>query len=186
MIKRLSILLTIGVLLSCNNKKSTEITSLKKTEINNATDHCNPEPTRTITKDGITLNVYNFEALEPLLDQDCETLHVINFWATWCKPCVAELPYFERLHTEKNIPVTLISLDMPNIIESKLIPFIKKEALKSKVVVLDDPDANKWIPKISADWSGAIPATIIIKGEKRKFYEQSFTYETLNEAINTL
>ena len=167
--KGLYILLCCGFFLGCNQKKI-----------------CAPEPTRTVEKDGIALKVYNFNDLEPLFTNNCEDIHVINFWATWCKPCVAELPYFERLHSEQNIPVTLISLDMPNLIESKLIPFFKKENLQSTVLVLDDPDANTWIPKISTDWSGAIPATIIIKGEQRKFYEQSFTYETLTEAINTL
>lgn len=186
MLKSLIILSISVCFYSCNQKKATETALTNKEGITKTINLCDPEPTRTIEKDGIALKVYNFEALEPLLNQDCEKIHVINFWATWCKPCVAELPYFERLHTEKNIPVTLISLDMPNLIESKLIPFIKKENLTSKIVVLDDPDANKWIPKISPEWSGAIPATIIIKGDKRKFYEQSFTYETLNEAINTL
>lgn len=147
---------------------------------------CDPKPIKTIKKEGISLKIYDFHNLEPLFNKNCEDIHVINFWATWCKPCVKELPYFERLHSEQNIPVTLISLDMPNLIESKLIPFIKKENLQSNVIVLDDPDANAWIPKISEDWSGAIPATIIIKGKQKKFYEQSFTYETLTEAIKTL
>ena len=186
MINRLLLLLACGFVFSCKQEKAKVNTSQVAELAVKSAKSCNPTPTRIIKKDGVALSVYNYEALEPLLNQNCEEIHVINFWATWCKPCVAELPYFERLHSEKNIPVTLISLDMPNLIESKLIPFVKKQALKSKVVVLDDPDANSWIPKISPEWSGAIPATIIIKGDQRKFYEQSFTYETLSEAINTL
>jgi len=186
MIKSLIILLFSFLLFSCNQKKASKekesITSEKVID----SKPCNITATKTITKEDISLSIYNFNNLEPLLNQDCEDIHVINFWATWCKPCVAELPYFEKLHKEKNIPVTLISLDLPNLIESKLIPFIQEEGLKSNVIVLDDPDANSWIPKVDKDWSGAIPATIIIKGNKRKFYEQSFTYETLTEAINTL
>lgn len=175
MIKRLSIVLICSFLFACKQKETT-------TE-----NDCNVPATRIVKKDNVELKVYNFDDLEPLLaNNHCEEIRVINFWATWCKPCVAELPYFEKLHTEKNIPVTLISLDIPNFIESKLIPFIQKEKLKSTVIVLDDPDANSWIPKVAKDWSGAIPATLIIKGDKRKFYEQSFTYETLTEALNTL
>jgi len=167
MIKSLIILLFSFLLFSCNQKKASKekesITSEKVID----SKPCNITATKTITKEDISLSIYNFNNLEPLLNQDCEDIHVINFWATWC-------------------PVTLISLDLPNLIESKLIPFIQEEGLKSNVIVLDDPDANSWIPKVDKDWSGAIPATIIIKGNKRKFYEQSFTYETLNEAINTL
>ena len=182
--KVIYIILLYGFFASCNQKK----TSIAATEAkNNITDtSCEFTPTRIVKKEDLSLNIYNFKDLEPLLNSNCEDVHVINFWATWCKPCVAELPYFEQIHNEQNIPVTLISLDIPNLIESKLIPFIQKENLESKVIVLDDPDANSWIPKVAQEWSGAIPATIIIKGEKRKFYEQSFTYESLTEAINTL
>ena len=148
--------------------------------------NCTVEPLKIVQKEGITIPVYNYQTLEPLLSQnECEDLHVINFWATWCKPCVAELPYFEKLK-EEGIKVTLISLDMPKLVESKLIPFLKEKNLKSEVVLLDDPDANSWIPKVDAEWSGAIPATLILKGDKQKFYEKSFTYKTLTEAIKNL
>jgi hypothetical protein len=62
-------------------------------------------------------------------------------------------------------------------------PFIQEKKLKSKVVALNDPDANFWIPKISEDWSGAIPATLIYNKEKRQFYEQTFKYEELETQL---
>lgn len=185
MMKVLTILLTCGLLFGCKQKSKKPVTNHLDSpkELNPI---CDPSPTKEINHQGINLKVFNFEGLKPLFNENCNDIHIINFWATWCKPCVAELPYFERLHIEQNIPVTLVSLDMPNLIESKLIPFIKKEKLQSEVLVLDDPDANAWIPKIDSTWSGAIPATIIFKNGKKKFYEQSFTYETLNEALNKL
>ena len=138
-----------------------------------------------ITDEGNVANipVYDFKGFEPLLYINNDTTYVVNFWATWCKPCVAEMPYFEQLHDnykDQKVKVLLVSLDFSTQIEKKLIPFIEKRQLKPEVIVLDDPDANGWIDKVDPKWSGAIPATIIFKGDKRGFFEQSFeSYEDL-------
>lgn len=142
------------------------------------------EPKEVIEKDGVRLEVYDFDHFKPFLSQEDDRIHVINFWATWCIPCVEELPYFEELTAAyPDIDVTLVSLDFPGMIESNLIPFIKENELKSDVIMLDEPNGNKWIPQIDLDWSGAIPATIIYRGEKRAFYEQSFNFEELEQAV---
>jgi len=129
---------------------------------------------------------YNYSELAPLLSKKDEKTYVINFWATWCAPCVKELPAFEKLldsYKDKNVAVILVSLDFPNQVESKLIPFVKKNKLKSKVVLMNDPDQDAWIPKISKKWSGAIPATLIYNSKKRVFYERSFNYDELEAAL---
>lgn len=128
------------------------------------------------------LVVYDFEGLEPLLNKNDGKTYVINFWATWCAPCIKELPHFEELnqnYSGKNVEVILVSLDFPQQYDKKLMPFIKEKNLKSKVVALNDPDMNSWIPKISETWTGAIPATIIYNRKQRTFYERSFNYDEL-------
>ena len=110
----------------------------------------------------------------------------MNFWATWCKPCVEELPYFEQLREEykdDKVEVILISLDLPNQIESRLKPFIKEHELRSQVVLLNDPNQNEWIPKVDPHWDGAIPATLVYNKNERRFYPKSFTYEELEQTI---
>ena len=169
--KNLSILLCLAILMfSCGdstNKKEGEAEAM-------------------VSKTSDELEVYDYEGLEPLLNMKDDKTYVINFWATWCAPCIKELPYFEKLNEDyngKNVEVILVSLDFPQQYEKKLKPYIKEKNLKSKVVALDDTDQNKWIPAISEDWSGAIPATIIYNKEKRQFYERSFTYEELQSEL---
>lgn len=131
---------------------------------------------------------FNFNEFEPLLHKQTDTIYVVNFWATWCSPCVAELPYFEKVNQNfksKKVKVLLVSLDFPKHKESRLIPFISKNNLKSEVVFLNDPDANAWIDKVDPNWSGAIPFTVIYNAKRRKYYEQSFTYDELQKEINT-
>ncbi len=131
------------------------------------------------------IEVYNFSELEPLLNiKDDDKIHVVNFWATWCAPCIKELPYFEELHTtNNNVEVILVSLDFPDKFESQLIPFVKKNNLKPQVILLDDPNENKWIAEIDESWQGALPATLIYTNTKRMFYAQSFTREDLFREI---
>jgi thiol-disulfide isomerase/thioredoxin len=131
------------------------------------------------------IEVYDFAGLEPLLSAQDNTVYIINFWATWCKPCIKELPYFEALQKDygDKVKVILVSLDFPNNMESQLKPFIIKNNIKSQVILLDDPHENDWIPKIDSTWSGAIPATLIFNRSKRAFYEKSFSKESLNNEI---
>ncbi|HEX8038568.1 MAG TPA: TlpA disulfide reductase family protein [Chryseosolibacter sp.] len=112
--------------------------------------------------------------LQKLMNEKSEKIQVINFWATWCGPCVKELPVFEKLRAEgrPDVKVTLVSLDLdldPN--PAKVYRFISKKNIQAQVLLLDEPDANSWISKIDKEWSGALPATILInhKTGKRRF-----------------
>lgn len=133
-------------------------------------------------------NVVAFESysdLEKAVLNDPNTTYIVNFWATWCAPCVKELPHFEKLNSEnKKIKVVLISLDFKNQIETNLKPFLKKKAIKSEVVLLTDKNYNRWLPLVDKSWSGSIPATLIIHKGKRIFIEKDFTsYNELNNYV---
>lgn len=130
----------------------------------------------------------NYTTLKKEILSDKNTIYVVNFWATWCAPCVKELPHFEQLNSEKkNIKVVLVSLDFKNQFESKLLPFLKKKNIKSEVVLLTDIDYNSWLPLVDKNWSGSIPATLIIKNGQQFFVEKIFSsYQELNEYVNTI
>ncbi len=130
--------------------------------------------------------VYNFEGLQPLLQKGNDTTYVVNFWATWCKPCVAELPAFEALnqkYRDEKVKVLLVSLDFIKNYQSHLLPFITDKNLQSQVVLLNDPRSHEWIDKVSPQWSGAIPATLIYRNDQRTFYERSFTLDQLEAEV---
>lgn len=128
----------------------------------------------------------NYSSLKKEILSDKNTIYVVNFWATWCGPCVKELPHFEQLNSEnKNIKVVLVSLDFKNTLESKLKPFLKKKNIKSEVVLLTDTDYNSWLPQVDKEWSGSIPATLIIKNGQQFFAEKIFSsYTELNQYVN--
>ena len=134
------------------------------------------------------VKVYDrFDDFEELLTKDDDKTYVVNFWATWCAPCIKELPYFERLHEkykDKNVIVILTSLDFKKHLERRVIPFVKRKSLKAEVVLMDDPDANSWIDRVDPSWSGAIPATVFYNNKKKRFLEQEFSsFEELEDVL---
>lgn len=152
-----------------------------------------PSPTASgldfdvVKTDTMRVPILDYSELKPILNRSGDTTYVVNFWATWCGPCVKELPYFEALHEEfadEKVKVILVSLDFKKQIESKLIPFMKKKKLKSEVVVLYDHDSNFWINDISSNWSGSLPGTLIYKNDEREFFERTFHSQSeLNDII---
>ena len=147
-----------------------------------------PREKDEVTESSIKIATLNYEELKPLLHKNNDKTYVVNFWATWCMPCVKELPAFEKLNAaykDKNVEVVLVSLDFPKQKESNLIPFVKNRKLEPKVLHFDDANEQFWIPDIAENWSGSIPATLIYNEGKRKFYEQSFSYEELQHELQT-
>lgn len=128
-----------------------------------------------------------FAEFEKNVIKNDDNVYVINFWATWCAPCVKELPYFEKLHQEnKKVKVILVSLDSQKDFEKKLIPFIAKKKLTAEVIMLADKDYNTWLDKIDKNWSGSIPATFIIGGNRKLFAEREFeNFPQLNGYVET-
>jgi thiol-disulfide isomerase/thioredoxin len=127
-----------------------------------------------------------FNSFEPFLQQRNDTVYVINFWATWCKPCIEELPEFEKLndfYSGKKVKVILVSLDFPNKHEELLIPFLQKHNIRSTVIHLTEVNANNWIDRVDPGWSGAIPATLIYKNQEKDFFERKMNFQELKSIV---
>ncbi len=119
---------------------------------------------------------------------------IINMWATWCQPCVEELPYFlDEVNTynaslkagEDSILLVLVSLDFKNDYPKKIRDFAQKRKITAPIVWLDETNADYFCPKIDSAWSGAIPATLFVNNQTgyRKFYEEQLSREVLKKEI---
>jgi len=128
------------------------------------------------------VKLLNIDQLNERIKNGKDSTYVVNFWATWCAPCIKELPHFEKLNAEfksEKLVVLLVSVDFKSKLNSAVIPFVKRKNLKSQVFLLNESDPQKYIDRIDKSWSGSIPATLFIKGDQRKFIESEFTYEQL-------
>ncbi|WP_276498682.1 TlpA family protein disulfide reductase [Pontibacter litorisediminis] len=134
------------------------------------------------------VRVIKFKDLEQIRTVPHDTLYVVNFWATWCKPCIKEMPYFEALseqYKDQPVRVMLVSMDAAEDLDKRVKPFVQKRNLQSDVLLLDEVDANTWIDKLEPKWSGAIPATMVFNNKRKQyeFVERELSQEELQSLI---
>jgi len=113
---------------------------------------------------------------------------VINCWATFCKPCVAEIPSFISItnrYKDQHVKLLLVSLDLPSAFPKKIAAFAKQHKFNTSIIWLDETNADYFCPKIDKQWSGSIPATLIIntKTGYRKFFEEELKPEAFEQAL---
>jgi thiol-disulfide isomerase/thioredoxin len=129
------------------------------------------------------------EDLIKRFESKSDTIFVVNFWATWCLPCVKEIPEFNKIgmrHQNKPVKVIMANLDFPNQKESRLMPFLDKNEVKHEVVMTLTPRGGAWIEQVDEAWTGAIPATIVLHNGKRRFFEGEINNSGILEMMNTV
>lgn len=136
------------------------------------------------------LKAVNYDELKSVIQKEDGKLYVVNFWATWCKPCIEELPAFmavnEMFKNDPNFKMILVSMDSPKLLDTKVKRFIQNNNLEADVYLLDDlKRMNEWIPATDPNWSGAIPATVFYKNGKKIFFKElQLTQYELEDLIN--
>jgi thiol-disulfide isomerase/thioredoxin len=116
---------------------------------------------------------------------------IINFWATFCKPCIEEIPFLEasvRQYEKMGLELWLVSLDMEEMFPSKLEVFTQKRSFQSRQFWLQETNADVFCPIIDPQWSGAIPASLFIHRATgyRKFYEEPLNEQQIKSAVQLL
>lgn len=122
--------------------------------------------------------------------QTAEGPTIFNFWATFCKPCIEEVPAFQEVakkYEAAGVRLILVSLDLPETYP-KLKSFAAKRKFIAPVVFLDETNADLFCPVVDEKWSGAIPASLLInhKTGYRKFFEEQLSRQQLQKEITVM
>jgi thiol-disulfide isomerase/thioredoxin len=116
---------------------------------------------------------------------------VVNFWATFCKPCIAEIPHFEKLvkqYEKDSVQLLLVSLDMEEMYPAKIQSFAGRFGFTAPIVYLAETNADIFCPRIDKKWSGAIPASLFINNKTgyRKFFEEELSEQKFETELKSL
>ncbi len=122
------------------------------------------------------------------LIEKSDSILVINFWATFCVPCIEEIPdliKYTSIHKKNKVKLYLVSLDLPEYYPNKIKRFLAKKKFIANIAWLDETNADYFCPIVSEQWSGAIPATLIVNTKKgyRQFYEKKLSALEIEKAI---
>lgn len=136
------------------------------------------------------VNRLNITELQAYIQKSDKPI-VINFWATFCKPCVEEIPYFQTtIHDQYKggVELLLVSLDVPDFYPLKISSFAAEKKILAPIAWLNETDADYFCPKIDIKWSGAIPCTLMVNNKKnyRKFFEDQLSSEQLEKELKAL
>ena len=133
----------------------------------------------------------SIQTFDQRLAAGADTVFVVNFWATWCAPCIRELPHFDALQKEyagKKLKVLLVSVDAPSRAKTALNAFLDDRNMLCEVLHLNESKPHEYIDRIAPQWSGSIPATLVIPPSpgKRLFHEGEMSLNELHHWIKPL
>lgn len=119
---------------------------------------------------------------------ESKTPLIINFWATWCKPCLEEMPYFQEEaanHAGDSLKLILVSVDFQEEFPAGIKATAERRKITMPIFWLDETNADYFCPKIDPKWSGSVPATLLINNTTgyRKFFEEELSRDKLKKEI---
>ena len=130
----------------------------------------------------VTLDTITDEAVAKLAKNDTENLVLVNLWATWCGPCVAELPEFvemNRMYRKRKFTLVTISMDEPDKKDAAL-KILKDAHMSATNYLLHTKDRDKFAEALDKEWPGPLPYTILIAPGGKVLYRKAGAADPLD------
>lgn len=174
LVRCLAVLVVLLSLLGCGGSDGDSDPSASAEEAASQAENAETPTLKEVTPDDAMV----------VLEQSNARLTVVNFWATWCVPCVEEFPAFVKLDRtldDRGVDVIFISTDFPNE-KKKVVEFLAEHGVTG-TSYLKTGNSTEFVNSFSEEWSGAVPATFIYdeKDTLLDFWEGKVSYEELKQ-----
>ena len=129
----------------------------------------------------VTLEKLSQAGLADLLKNNSDELLLVNFWATWCGPCIIEYPEFitiERMYGARDFRFASISMDNPDQLD-KALKFLKSKESAVPNYLMDTNDKYEVINVVGKEWDGSLPITLLIEPGGKIAYRVPGTIQPL-------
>jgi thiol-disulfide isomerase/thioredoxin len=104
---------------------------------------------------------------------------IISFWATFCVPCIKEIPYFQAAaarYADQRVELILVSLDRPDHYPAAIGDFAQNRGFTSRIWWLNETNAD-FRSRVDTNWTGGIPSSLFVnnKTHYRRFFNRQLT-----------
>ena len=137
------------------------------------------------------VSINNVNDIASIKNENKGKVFAINFWASWCKPCVNEFPALVKLNKNykgDSFNLIFISLDFKEEVSTKLIPFLQNSGVDYTSYYLETNRPEEIMDYLNKKWDGGIPATFIFdkSGNLQNFILGERDYEFFEKEIKKL
>jgi thiol-disulfide isomerase/thioredoxin len=123
----------------------------------------------------VTLEEIDIQGVKDLIKNSSSgKVRLINFWATWCGPCVTEFPdlvIIDRMYRGRSFEFISVSADK-QARKTDALNFLKKQEASNRNYIFNDDDVYKLIETVGNDWQGGLPFTLIIGPDGKLLYNK--------------